>query len=190
MERNEVIGLFRCIGSAVAENLPEILEPFSKYGSSIGAIIKAVNSGAEDYKKLKKKAVEEIKQKVAETPNPNFMDCVIFTCKEGGLTQKQQDMLVEILQRNFDSENENALAVIDEFISYYMGGNVEINSEDDCDIGTDYLYFNFYCDGVEIDEFPCDAEDMKILKGTLNLLLGEEVFDDFLISGHDKSWNE
>ncbi len=45
-----------------------------------------------------------------------------------------------------------------------------MESADDCEIGEDYISFNF-CDVAETKEFPYDEEDAELVMGALNKLL-------------------
>ena len=78
--------------------------------------------------------------------------------------------------------------VISAFIDEYMGGEIDIESVDDCEIGEDYISFNF-CDMGGIEEFPYDKEDAELIMKALNKLLGEHIFDWYLIDGNMETWD-
>lgn len=190
MSRSELIKLLMCIGSEASENLPEIVEPFSKYGKSIGTMIKAVKDGIDNYNKSKTEQLvsdvkDEIKEMLNQTTRPNYMDCVMYSCKKGYiLTEEQQDDLACILAHEFESDDVESLFVIGSFIGDYMGGHIEVDSEDDCSIGCDYLCLNFF---VEEDEYPYNEDAIRQFMNAINTLLGVDAFDYYVVDGQMES---
>ncbi len=118
------------------------------------------------------------------------MDCVIFNCAVGKkLSENQKNDLYSILERSFENGDEESLEYIVYFIDKYMGGDISLDGEEDCEIGDTYISFNFF--GAEaIDEHPYNEVDLQCLMEVLNKLLGEKVFDYFFASGHEESWSE
>lgn len=192
MQRKEAIKLLKCIGNKTIDNLPEILEPFSAYGKSVGVFIKAVKDGVCDYNSLnsiKEEVKKELREAVEKEPIPQYMDCIIFGCREGcKLDEAQKESLRQILTlQSVDGDVENR-KIISAFIDEYMGGEINVESTDECEIGEDYISFNF-CDMAGTKEFPYDEEDAELVMGALNKLLKKELFDWYLIDGHMESYN-
>lgn len=186
MQREEAIKLLKYIGISTADNLSEILEPVSKYGKSIGLLIKAVKDGVNEYSlnALKEDAKKEVRDAVDKEPVPNYMDCMIFFCKEGcRLDDAQKERLQQILTLQLADGDVESRKRIDEFVADYMGGEINLDSEDECEIGEDFIGFNF-CDMLGTQEFPYNREYAELVMGALNKLLGEELFDWCLIDGH------
>lgn len=187
MTRQELVQLFKCIVDQTVDKMPEMLEPIPVVGKSIGLLIQCVTNGVGNYNELKANAEDDIKKAVEEMQNPDFMDCIMLTPKKGyPLTEAQQENLINILSYDYESDDEDSLSVIDEFISEYMGGHVEVDSEDDCGVSSGYLYLNFF----EYDEHPYNEEDARSFMDALNRLLGAEVFDYYVIDGHMDSQDE
>lgn len=188
--RSELMKVLMCIGNEASENLPEILEPFSKYGKSIGTMIKAVKDGIDNYNKSKAEQLvadvkDEIKEMLNQTTTPNYMECVMYSCRKGYvLTQEQQENLSCILSRDFESDDTESLSVIGNFIGAYMGGSIEVDSEDDCSIGCDYLCLNFF---VDEDEYPYNEDDIRQFMDAVNKLLGVDAFDFYVVDGQMES---
>ena len=101
------------------------------------------------------------------------------------MSEEQQENLNAILMQEFVSLEEGHLSLIAEFIRQYMGGNIESECEDEYSIGKDYLCLNFVCGMGNDDHLPYDEQDMKLVMESLNVLLGEEVFNSFIIDGYD-----
>lgn len=192
MQRMEIINLLKCVGNRTVDNLPEILEPLSKYGKSIGTLIKAVKDGVCDYNSLnsiKEEVKKELRKAAEKEPIPKYMDCIIFGCREGcqlGSVQKeslQQILTLQLADGDVESQN-----IISTFIDKYMGGEIDMESTDECEIGEDFISFNFY-DMAGTKEFPYDEEDAELVMGALNKLLDEKLFDWYLADGHMESYD-
>lgn len=192
MQRTAVIQLLKCIGSETIDNLPEILEPFLKYGKSVGAFIKAVKGGVCDYNSLnsmKEKAKKELIEAAENELVPKYMDCIIFGCRKGcRLRVVQKESLHRILTRQLADGDMESRKLISAFIDEYMGGEIDMENTDECEIGEDYISFNF-CDMAGTKEFPYDEEDAELVMGALNKLLNEKLFDWYLIDGHMESYD-
>lgn len=192
MKRTKAIQLLKCIGSQTIANLPEILEPFSKYGKSVGALIKALKDGVCDYNSLnsmKEEVKKELIEAVEKEPIPKYMDCIIFGCRKGcQLAAVQKESLHQILTLQLADGDMESRKLISAFIDEYMGGEIDMENTDECEIGEDYISFNF-CDMAGTKEFPYDEEDAELVMGALNKLLNEKLFDWYLIDGHMESYD-
>lgn len=196
----------RCFGSVTIDYLPDILEPFGTYGKALGTMVKMVKDGIGRFKEekeklekqgmqlpslfeeVKRKAFEELKQFSDKLEIPKFMDCVVFTCKYGtALSEEQQELLRKVFLQEQEGLDKESLLVVTEFLKEYMGGAVEVDCVDDCQIGDTYINFNFFDEYGE-QEHPYEKEDMDLVMETLNNILGVEMFDYYLVSGHDESW--
>lgn len=191
ISREDAMIILKCVGDETISNLPTILEPFSKYGKAIGICVKAMRDGlskAEEIRKLKTEVVKEIKAETAALKPPKYMDCVIFTPKQGYLlTEDQMNILKAVLLQEYDSDDERSLTIAGEFIRQYMGGEINVDSTEECEIRNAYVSFNFFGEYKE-DEHSYDEEDMQLVMEAFNAFLAEEVFDYFLVTGHEESW--
>lgn len=180
--------LLKCISSRVLDELPRILED-SKYGKAVAALVKAVKDGIRDSKELEPliaEAKREIRQE-GEKEKPAYMDCVIFECKDNVvLKEEEQEALRNILMQEDVQGDERSKEIIEIFINEYMGGEVDFESEEYCEIGRDYISFNFF-EEYNITEYPYDEEDMELVRTALNKLLGREVLGWYRIYGHMES---
>ena len=187
MQNGKLIDALKCIGGEIINELPDIMEPFP-YGKAVGTLIKAIKEGIHKYSSLEVKrmtndAKKEIKDTLRNTETPRYMSNILYTCKaEYYLSEEQKENLALILQMDFPSDDVNSLAVISEFIEVYMGGSVDVDNEDECSIGNDYIYFNFTIDYDE--DFEYNKEDIDLVMNALNNLLGAEVFDYGVAGGY------
>lgn len=192
---NDIFKLLKCVGKAIGEQLPEIIEPLPVYGKSLSEALKAVRKGIEDFKSKKISAEEysqiksefndAVKEEAAQAKTPVYMDSVIFRCKSGcTLSEDQQDRISSV----FVDGSEDAPEVISRFVSRYMGGTVEVYGSDDDDyfIDEDYVSLNF----SEYEEFLYDAEALHQLRQAINDLVGCDVLDYFVAYGHDEGRDE
>lgn len=187
MKMEDLIEAVRCIGDEVIDKLPAIIEPLP-CGKSVGTLVKAIKDGIhkysnEDVKKMMNEAKDEIKDTLKNTEHPEYMTNFLYTCKTGYcLSEEQKENLALILERDFPSNDESSLSIIGEFIDEYMGGSVDVNNEDECNIGNDYIYFNFFIDYDDVFEY--DKEYIDLVMNALNSLLGTEVFDYGVAGGY------
>lgn len=195
MERDTIVRVIQAMGNATVEELPNILEPFTKYGKSIQSVIKIVREGLRNAKNLEEKmqvcktAKEQLLELNAQYGPPNYMNSVLYICKDGVfLTTPRQEKLKQILQQELQSDDERSCLLIAEFIRQYMGGEIDVESIDECSIGNDYLSFYFFDDGV--NEYPYDEEALKLIMEAINSLMEEEIFDNYVSDGHMESYEE
>ncbi len=187
MKRKDIIKVLCCISNEVVDNLPKMLEPLAPYGKSIGILVQSLRNGMQKIDKDRQDELkEELRNMVSQTKIPKYMSCVMFTSPRGYvMSEEQQENLNAILMQEFVSLEEGHLALIAEFIRQYMGGNIEPECEDEYSIGKDYLCLNFVYGMGDDDHLPYDEQDMKLVMESLNVLLGEEVFNSFIIDGYD-----
>lgn len=186
LKRNVIINIFRCIKDEVVDNLPKILEPLVPYGKSIGIFLQSVHNGIQ---KVEKDTQDELKEELinmaSQIEAPKYMGNVMFISPKGyTMSEEQQDNLKLILMQEFESTEEGHLALIAEFIRQYMGDNLVPDCVDEYEMGKDYLWLNFFY-MCEEDLLPYDENDMKLVMESLNALMGEEVFDKFVIGEVD-----
>lgn len=118
---------------------------------------------------------KESKREIAQQEKPEYICSMGLYCRKGFVfSKKQQNQVAAILERDFESGDEEALKIIDLFIDEYMGGEIVLGS-DDCYMGEDYLDFNF-ADGAD---YPYIEEDIILVMEAINRLLGENLFDRF-----------
>lgn len=172
---NELVKCFK------APFLEEVLDMTESFCVPAGMLIRAV--------RIAVKGTERIKEILRGKEAPNFMDCVIFKCKEGYvLSQIEQTALEQIILRKFVSSDAKSLNTIAVFIDECMGGDIEAGSEDEYSIEDSYVAFNF-CTGIG-DECEYDEEGIEYVMAAINALLGKDIFDMYVIGGHTESWNE
>lgn len=189
-----------CFGSAAIDYLPDILELFEKYGKSVGTLVKMLRDGTVKFKeekeklefeRLKEEAREEVKEIANKQKAPEFADCVIFTCKRHViLREEQKDLLRSFLLREWQDFDACAQSEIIDFLETYMGGDIDVTSVDECQIGDTYLNFTFSdeCGTREIRYDEDVKKDMAALIKIFNQVLEDEVFDYYLVTGHEDSW--
>lgn len=198
MDREMCIQAVKCFGNVAIDYLPDILEPFGKYGRVIGSLVKMVKEGVvavnneleakKDkqmaFEKIKQEAFEELKEISSKLKNPEYVDCVVFLCnKKVVLNEEQKEILRAVLLQEYISGETESLEIIDIFIRQYMGETIDVNSVDDCEIADTYISFTFN----PYAEFPYDKEDMDLVMGALNRLLEVDIFDYYIVDGHDKN---
>lgn len=198
MDREACICAVKCFGSVAIDYLPDILEPFSKYGRALGSLVRMVKDGTiavknglsalesqrqQEFEKTKQEAYEELKNICNDSKTPMFADVVVFSCKSGvALSQEQRERLKAVLLQEYESDDSRSLLIISEFLKQYMGETIDVDSEDDCEIGDTYINFTFN----PYEEHPYDKENMDLVMEALNNFLGAEVFDYYLVDGHDE----
>ena len=138
---------------------------------------------------MEKEVKKELRNFAEKEPIPKYMDCIVFCCREGyQLGDVEKNSLQQILTQQLADGDVESQNVISAFIDEYMGGEINMESVDDCEMGEDYISFNF-CDMGGTEEFPYDKEDAELIMKALNKLLGEHIFDWYLIDGHMETWD-
>ena len=186
MSRKAIMNALCCISNEMVDKLPEILEPIVPFGKSLGLLVQSLRNGVKKIDKDRQDELkEELRNMVSQTKIPKYMSCVMFTSPKGYvMSEEQQENLNAILMQEFVSSEEGHLALIAEFIRQYMGNNIVPDCVDEYEMGKDYLWLNFFY-MCEEDLLPYDENDMKLVMESLNALMGEEVFDKFVIGEVD-----
>lgn len=192
MRQEEIIKIMKCIEDDTIDHLPDLLEPFKPYGRAIGALVQVIRNGGRTIQDVVAECnIEDIHKEMRDLYEklgaPYYMSCVVYLCSKGKeLKQEQKEILEEILLQKYDSLSRESLHVVEAFISKYMGENVDQGNIHDYKFGRNSitLYFEEF-GGTK--EFRYNKGDLNLMKSALNTLLGEEVFDYFLVDGHDES---
>lgn len=189
MERSEIMELLKCIANSTVDNLPDILEPVSKFSKPVGAVIKSFKDGIMDFNETRSQASAAVKEMAEAEPVPVFMDCVMYTCKKGAtISSDRHNALSEAINCDFTKLSHVKKETRDVFSQlkvYYLAGDADENV-DNYTIGYDYISINFF----EQDDFPYSEVFLKQLMDALNDVLRSEVFNYFTASGHDKTEEE
>lgn len=200
MDCEACICAMKSFGNVAVDYLPDVLEPFSKYGKAIGTLVKMVKEGkaavekelsdledrrGQEFEAVKKEAYEEFKILCDGVKKPVYADVVIFYCKNAlDLSSEQKELIKMVLLQEYESDDNRCLEVISAFLEKYMGGSIDVESADDCEIGDTYVNFTF----SPYEEHSYNAEDMNAIMEALNSFLEVDVFDYFMVGGHDESW--
>jgi hypothetical protein len=196
----ELVVLSKCIGNAVIDDLPEILEPLSKYGAPIGKLVQSFIKGYSDYKAKKEghfqnegqiwQEADAILKAAAKAQKPPvYADYVILFCKDRqSFSNEQKENLQDILQQEFSSTDTRSLDIIRLFADEYMGSEIDVENVDECNIGDSCLSFNFFNDFEETERRYDEEvqEDVELVMQALNALLGVNILDCAVVGGHNE----
>lgn len=134
----------------------------------------------------KQEACEAVKEESSKIKPPKYMDYVVFTCKKGvALNTEQKEALEAVLSEDYENNNSSSWESIHDFIEQYVGWPVQVGNVDGCIIGNTYISFNFFTEYGE--EYLYDKEKLNSVVGAMNKLLDVNLFDGYLVDGHDES---
>ena len=177
MDKKDKAMLGKSMAKALGDHAEEIMKE-----------IPVVGKFASKFYAVYKQGKEEYEQQKAEEENcpPLFMDSVIFRCKEGcKLSDRYLEKLEEIVLREYESDDEESLNTIDEFLSEYTDIYIDEGyTADECGMDEDAIWFNF----KEYSEFPFNAEILDRVLAAFNNLLGVQFFDAIQANGHNEAW--